>query len=88
MSWADWFDLKGLQAIARHTGLGAAAIVSFIVLHWLVQWGLGPGWWSTFVEALEKFLIVTLFVVFVVRIGYDFLREIWRNVREKNFILA
>jgi len=26
--------------------------------------------------------------VFVVKIGYDFLREIWRNVREKNFILA
>jgi hypothetical protein len=88
MSWSDWFDLKGLQAIARHTGLGAAAIVSFIVLHWLVQWGLGPGWWSNVVEGLEKFLIVTLFLVFVFKIGYDFLREIWRNVRGKDFIPA
>ena len=88
MSLADWFDVRGLQAIARHTGLAAAAILSFIVVHWLVQWGLGPGWWSTFVEYLEKFLIVALFVVFVLKIGYDFLKELWRNVRNKHLILA
>jgi len=88
MSWSEWFDVKGLQAIARHTGLGAAAIVSFIVLHWLVQWGIGPGWLSNFVEAAEKFLIVILFLAFIVNVGYDFIRETWRNVRDKNLILA
>ncbi len=88
MSWSDWFDVKGLQAIAKHTGLAGAAIVSFIFVHWLVRWGLGPGWWSNVVEFLEKFLIVTLFLVFVVKIGYDFIREIGRNVRDKNIILA
>lgn len=88
MSWSDWFDVKGLQAIAKHTGLGAAAIISFIVVHRLVIWGLGPGWWSNVVESLEKFLIVTLFLVFVLKIGYDFIREIWRNVRDKNIVLA
>jgi hypothetical protein len=88
MSLSDWFDVKGLQAIAKHTGLSAAAIGSFIVVHWLVLWGLGPGMLSTLVESLEKFLIVTLFLVFVVKIGYDFVKEIWRNVRDKNIVLA
>ena len=88
MRWSDWFDVKGLQAIAKHTGLCVAAIFSFIVAHWLVLWGLGPGWFATFVEALERFLIVTLFLVFVVKIGYDFIKEIWRNVRDRNIVLA
>jgi hypothetical protein len=88
LSWSDWFDVKGLQAIAKHTGLSAAAIGSFIVVQRLVLWGLGPGMLSTLVESLEKFLIVTLFLVFVVKIGYDFVKEIWRNVRDKNIVLA
>jgi hypothetical protein len=88
MSWSDWCDVKGLQAIAKHTGLCAAAIVSFIVVHWLVLWGLGPGLLSTLVESLERFLIAALFLVFVIKIGYDFIREIWRNVRDKNIVLA
>ena len=88
MNLSDWFDVKGLQAIAKHTGLGGAAIISFIVVHRLVIWRLGPGWWSNVVEFPEKFLIVTLFLVFVLKIGYDFFREMWLNVRDKNIVLA
>ncbi len=81
MSWSDWIGSENLKAIVRHTAHCTAAILSFIWVSWLVRRGVGEGLLTEFIENVEKFILVVLFLVFMFNIGYDLWKEIKRNAK-------
>jgi len=48
---------------------------------WLVRRGVGEGLLTEFIENVEKFILVVLFLVFMFNIGYDLWKEIKRNAK-------
>lgn len=79
MRLEDWVDVKALRTIAKHTSGCAGALLSFILISRLAEWGIGPGFFRFVLEYVDKMVLVVIFLYFLWTVGYDLYREIKRS---------
>ena len=88
MAWRDWLDVKNLQLTCKHTVSTIAAVFSYVLVFWLVRWGLGEGVIASIVEFTEQVVLVVTLLVYLFQLLYDVWVEARRNVRSSRFLLA
>jgi hypothetical protein len=88
MNWEQWTGPEYLKAITRHTLHCTAVILSFMWMSWLVRKGLGEGPLASFIHYIDQFVVFGLFLVFVFNIGYDFYREIAKNLKGNQIVFS
>lgn len=76
MAIKDWINLTSIQAEARRLSAMIAALVSFLVLSTLVTKIVGPGWLTTCIGYVEKFVLLVLVLFYAGRLLYDVYLEI------------
>jgi hypothetical protein len=88
MGWNEWVGIENLKAIVRHTFHCSFAMASFILISKLVSWGIENELLRTIIGAVDAFTLVVLFLVFLINIGYDLLKETLKNVRSHQLVLS
>ena len=69
------FRTRNLLVVLQHTVDAAAAILSYMLIAWLVKLALPPGF-RTFVELVEHFVLFVFFLLFLIQV----LRHFWQDL--------
>jgi len=65
MSWNDWFDIRIIQSICKHTATTALAMTSAMFLFWLGRLGIRNEIIRAVLEFTENIVLVTIIGVSV-----------------------
>jgi hypothetical protein len=74
MPWQDWFEVKTLHALSKHTTSIVAAGLSFWVTGRALRWALGPGSLNVLLEYSGQAILLILFLWFT----YQMLLLLWK----------
>jgi len=70
MPWSDWIDFDTLKTISWHTSGVVGGILSFIVIGYIIDWGIGAGPVKGVLESIEGFALVGLVLWLVYQTGH------------------
>ncbi len=88
MARGDWLDIKFLQMLSRHSTSALAALVSYTIISRYLGWAIGPGWFRTYLEYIDKTILMVIFLYFLISLGYDLWKEIKTSVGGNSLVLA
>lgn len=78
-----WVDVEATQAVSRHTSAGIFAIVCFGLLWLFVHYILPHSWVQLWIETIDEFILVGLFLL----LGVDVLLFFVRRIRASHWLL-
>jgi len=70
MQWGEWIDFETLKTLSWHTSGVIGAILSFLVIGYIINWGIEKGLVKTVLEYIEGFALVGLVLWLVYQTGH------------------
>lgn len=88
MQWGDWIDVKFLQRVSRHFTSAFIALLSYTGIAKYLEWAIGPGWFRTYLEYIDRTILMVIFLYFLISLGYDLWKEIKASAGPNSLVLA